>query len=100
MKKPLVLRGLLAAATLSLGSMALAGSAGATNLTVGMYVGTNADDAYGTFYNQGALTITGGRFVNNVAYRGGAIHSDNGSLSIDGSEFSGNVANYDNGGAI
>jgi len=44
MKKALMLRGLLAAATLSLGSVALAGTAGATNLTVGMYVGTNADN--------------------------------------------------------
>jgi len=44
MEKALMLRGLLAAATLSLGSMALAGTAGATNQTVGMYVGTNADN--------------------------------------------------------
>ncbi len=43
MKKALMLRGLLAAATLSLGSVALAGSAGATNLTINMYVGTNVD---------------------------------------------------------
>jgi predicted outer membrane repeat protein len=44
MKKALMLRGLLAAATLSLGSVALAGSAGATNLTINMYVGTNSDN--------------------------------------------------------
>ena len=48
MKKALMLRGLLAAATLSLGSVALAGTAGATNLTVGMYVGTNADNVTGS----------------------------------------------------
>ena len=43
MKKALMLRSLLAAATLSLGSVALAGSAGATVQTINMYVGTNVD---------------------------------------------------------
>lgn len=45
MKKALVLRSLMAAATLSLGSVALAANAGATNLTINMYVGANTDNA-------------------------------------------------------
>jgi predicted outer membrane repeat protein len=43
MKKALMLRSFLGAATLSLGSVALAGSAGATNNTLNMFVGTNTD---------------------------------------------------------
>ncbi len=43
MKKALMLRSFLAASTLSLGSVALAGSAGATNFTLSMYVGTKTD---------------------------------------------------------
>lgn len=46
-----MLRSLLAAATLSLGSVALAGSAGATNLTLSMFVGTNTDAVTQTTIN-------------------------------------------------
>ena len=51
MKKALVMRSFLAAATLSLGSVALASSAGATNLTIAMYVGTNVDTPTWTTMN-------------------------------------------------